>query len=117
MDAPIRVTSPIRHLHYTSGDASGRDPTLGFGYLLERLMPAAAQAVAGIVVCHEIGHKLGLYPRAGPQYDPENTQGGHCTDNTCTMFWKWMEGAYKDGWCNHCVTLLRYTDVKVLTFA
>ncbi len=113
--APVTVRLRIRHCHFTSGNATGATPMVAFGYLLESMTLNAAREVAGMVVSHEIGHKLGFYPTAGPNY--ENNQGPHCNVNTCTMYWKWMAGARKVGWCAHCLGLLRQTNVRALALA
>jgi hypothetical protein len=114
-DAPVDVKFRIRHAHYTSGDATSDPPMVAFSYLLRSMTVNAAREAAGVTVTHEIGHKLGFYPRGGPQY--ENNQGPHCTTPTCNMYWKWMAGARKQGFCAHCVGLLRQTDVRVLVLA
>jgi hypothetical protein len=114
--APVEVKLLLSHKHYTTGDGSA-EPTIAFGYLLKTMTQNAAEHLAAVALCHEIGHKVGFYPAGGPTHDTRSEakqQGNHCDDNACVMYWRAIEGL-KAGWCASCVPLLRQTKIEALS--
>lgn len=114
--APVTVNVILQHEHYTSGDGIGT-PAVAYGYMLDMMTLAAATTVAAVCATHELAHKLAMYPTGGPHYDAVHTSGGHCDQNTCNMYWKWMEGALKNGFCAACIDLLRQTNIGALSLS